>query len=265
LERFFYQQNFLLKSMSKPQLTLVGAGPGDPELITLKAIKALQNADAVLYDDLANEVLLQYAPQAAHVYVGKRSGKHSSKQEEINELIVKYALEYGHVVRLKGGDPFIFGRASEEIATAENFNIPVTIVPGISSSTALPALHQVPITQRNVSEGFWVMTATVQNHRLASDLQLAAQSSATVIILMGVHKLPDIVDIYQTLGKNETPIMIIQNGSLPNEKVVIGTIDTILAIAQQAEISTPAIMVIGEVVKKQHHLSKMVQNIATLY
>lgn len=245
--------------MPKPQLTLVGAGPGDPDLITLKAIKALQSADAVLYDDLANELLLQYASQAVHVYVGKRSGKHSSKQEEINELIVKYALEYGHVVRLKGGDPFVFGRASEEIATAENFNIPVTIVPGISSAMALPALQQVPITQRNVSEGFWVMTATTQNHQLASDLHLAAQSSATVIILMGVHKLPDIVRIYQALGKNEMPIMIIQNGSLPEEKVVTGSIENILHLSQEAKIGTPAVIVVGEVVKKQHYLSKIVR------
>ena len=160
-----------------PKLTIVGAGPGDIELITLKAIKALENADVVLYDALVNEDLLQYAKQAEIVFVGKRLGCHAYSQDQINDLIVTMAQTHGHVVRLKGGDPFVFGRGSEEIEYASNFGLETAIVPGISSSMGVPALSGISLTQRQVAESFWVITGTTSDHKLSKDVTLATRNN----------------------------------------------------------------------------------------
>jgi uroporphyrin-III C-methyltransferase len=139
-------------SRSGPKVTLVGAGPGDPDLLTIKGVKALAEADVVLYDALANEELMEFAPKSSiKIFVGKRKGSHAYSQGQINQLIVDNALTYGHVVRLKGGDPFIFGRGSEEIEHAESFGIPTFVVPGISSSIAVPAYQGISLTKRGVS------------------------------------------------------------------------------------------------------------------
>lgn len=233
----------------KPTLYLVGSGPGDPELITLKAIKALQKADVILYDALANEVLLEYAPeQAIKKFVGKRYGCHALSQAEINTLIIEYAGSYNSIVRLKGGDPFVFGRAQEEIDAARSAGITVEIIPGISSAIAVPAMQMIPLTCRGVNESFWVTTGTTQSGELSADIQLAAKSSATVIILMAMSKLEAIMDIFKTNGKEETPVAIIQNGTTAKEKMVIGTVKDIFFKAQFAGLSNPAIIIVGEVV-----------------
>ncbi len=183
-----------MKNKIEPQVTLVGAGPGDPDLLTIKGAKALAEANVVLYDALANEELLSYAPKKAlKIFVGKRKGCHAYTQEEINQLIVDNALTYGNVVRLKGGDPFIFGRGSEEIEFVESFGIPTFVVPGISSSIAVPASQGISLTKRGVSESFWVITGTTSARKLSADVALAAQSTATVVILMGMSKLEEIV------------------------------------------------------------------------
>jgi uroporphyrin-III C-methyltransferase len=232
-----------------PKLTLVGAGPGDADLITLKGIKALQTADVVLYDALVNPDILEFAPKdAPKVYVGKRSGKHSYSQEQINNLIVDFAFTYGRVVRLKGGDPFVFGRGYEELAHAASFNIETTIVPGISSAIAVPELQQIPLTHRGVNESFWVITGTTSSGEISKDIYLAAQSEATVVILMGLNKLEQIVDIFAIAGKEATPVAVIQNGSLPDEKVAIGEIRNIVSQVKENGLASPAIIVIGEVV-----------------
>lgn len=232
-----------------PKITLVGAGPGDPELITLKGIRALRKADVVLYDALASNELLDFAPpESLKVYVGKRAGKHSLKQEEINLLMVQFALSRGQVVRLKGGDPFVFGRGYEEVEFARNFGIPVEVVPGITSAVAVPGLQGVPLTSRNVSESFWVLTGTTKDEQLSDDLRLAAQSSATLVILMGVGKLPQIAKLLASHGKAEVPAMVVQHGSTPKEKMAIGTVGTISGIVKEKGIGTPGIIVIGEVV-----------------
>src|SRR5690606_17092198 len=177
-----------------PRLTLVGAGPGDPELITLKGILALGKADVVLYDALVDKSLLKYATEKAlKIYVGKRNGSRDNPQEETNQLIVDYALKYGHVVRLKGGDPFVFGRGAEEIEYAQQFGIKTEMVPGITSSSAVPAGQGIPVTKRGVSESFWVITGTTSAGQLSNDLHLAARSTATVVVLMGTKKLGEIV------------------------------------------------------------------------
>lgn len=229
------------------KLTLVGAGPGDPELITLKGLNALKNAKVVLYDALIHpDLLLHCTKECVKVYVGKRFGRHSSPQDLINELIVDYAKRYGEVVRLKGGDSFIFGRGFEEMEYAAHHGIRTEIIPGISSSYAVPALNGIPLTSRGISESFWVVTGTTKSHQLSEDFQLAARSTATVVILMGMHKLAEIVEIYQQIGKTDTPVAIIQNGSLPDQKIVIGKVSNILPLVQIEEISSPAIIVIGK-------------------
>jgi len=238
-----------------PKVTLVGAGPGDPDLLTLKAVKALAKANVVLYDALANDEILAYAPQESiKIFVGKRIGNHAYTQDQINQLIVDNALTYGHVVRLKGGDPFIFGRGSEEIEYAESFGIPTFVIPGISSAIAVPASQGISITKRGTSESFWVITGTTSDRNLSNDVALASQSSATVVILMGMSKLSQIVLLFQKESKGETPIAIIQNGTTPDEKIGVGTIDTIEEVVAQNKLSSPAIIIIGEVVKESNKL-----------
>lgn len=236
-------------NIKEPRVTLVGAGPGDAELITLKGIKALQTADVVLYDALVNDELLEYAPAGAvKVYVGKRSGDHSFSQDNINRLMVDYALNYGHVVRLKGGDPFVFGRGHEELNFAAEYNIPTQVVPGISSSIGVPGLQGIPVTHRGLSESFWVVTGTTSDGKISQDIYDAAKTNATVVVLMGIHKLAKIAEIFKNEGKGKLPVAVIQSGTTVNEKVAIGTADTIAELAAQQGITSPALIVFGEVV-----------------
>jgi uroporphyrin-III C-methyltransferase len=231
------------------KLTLVGAGPGDSELITLKGIKALQSADVVLYDALANDFLLEYAPKdAVKINVGKRKGQHSFKQDKINNLIVSLALEHGHVVRLKGGDPFVFGRGYEELEYAKAFGISTEVIPGVSSSIGVAAAVQIPITHRDIARSFWVVTGHTSDGTLPKDLELAAQSSATVVVLMGMSKLAEIAAIFDKHGKAGVPIAIIQNGTTGKQKSVFGQINDIIEKVKESQVSNPAVIIIGEVV-----------------
>ncbi|MDW8850861.1 uroporphyrinogen-III C-methyltransferase [Flavobacterium sp. MMLR14_040] len=248
-----------MRNSKTPKLTIVGAGPGDAELITLKAIKALENADVVLYDALVNEELLQYATKAEIVFVGKRLGCHAYTQDQINELIVSMANRYGHVVRLKGGDPFIFGRGSEEIEYVEKLGLETAIVPGISSALGVPASVGISLTQRQIAESFWVITGTTSNHKLSKDIHLASKSAATVVILMGMHKLEEIISIYKENRTDDLPIAIIQNGTKNSEQKVVGTISSIAKLVSENKISSPAIIVIGEVVKNTSKLTSYFQ------
>lgn len=240
-----------------PKLTLVGAGPGDPELITLKGLSALRSADVVLYDALVHPVLLQHAPNAEHIFVGKRKGCYAYQQTQINELIVSRACSHGHVVRLKGGDPFVFGRGSEELEYASKHGIDVEVIPGISSCIAVPAVSNIPVTKRGVSRSFWVITGTTREHDLCSDITLAARSSATVVILMGMSKLPEIVQIFKKEGKSNLPVGIIQNGTLNNERIGVGTVNTILDVVVKDKLSNPAVIVLGEVVRSRNELERI--------
>lgn len=238
-----------MASSKQARITLVGAGPGDPELITLKGLRALKQADVVLYDALVNEEILEFAsPQALKIYVGKRANNHRFKQEEINLMLVQYAFSHGHVVRLKGGDPFVFGRGHEEMNYAMAFGIPTLVVPGISSCIAVSELQGVPVTRRGLNESFWVLTGTTRTGNLSKDVSVAAQSSATAIILMGMRKIRQITKVFAAHGKADTPVMVIQNGSLPNERRVLGTVSTIADRVEQEGLGAPGIIVIGEVV-----------------
>lgn len=238
-----------MRKKIQPKITLVGAGPGDPDLLTVKGLKTIQSADVILYDALVNPALLAEAPESTRkIFVGKRAGKHSYKQEEINLLIVQSAYLYGHAVRLKGGDSFVFGRGHEELEFAKAFDIETSVVPGISSCIAVPELQEVPLTRRGINESFWVITATTRNGKLSKDLQLAAQSSATVVVLMGLRKLAQITKLFKQQNRENTPVMVVQNGSRENEQFALGTIATIEDEVKRKGLGTPAIITIGEVV-----------------
>ena len=196
-------------------------------------------------------------PNAEQIFVGKRRGCYKYQQEQINELIVERAKSKGHVVRLKGGDPFIFGRGAEEMEYAANFGVEVAMVPGISSSMAVAANQNIPVTKRGSSESFWVITGTTKEHKISKDIELAAKSNATVVVLMGMSKLPQIVALFKAEGKNKLPVAIIQNGTRPDEKVGIGTVDTIEDIVAEKGLKNPAIILLGEVVNHRQSIAEL--------
>lgn len=239
-----------MKQLKKhPKVTLVGAGPGSSDLITVRGLKALQKADVVLYDALiSKELLKEIDSSIPKIYVGKRCGKHALTQNQINTLIIEHAFLYGHVVRLKGGDPFIFGRASEEIEYTESFGIPVTVIPGVSSAIAVPSSQGIPLTKRDVSSSFWVVTATKKDGSFSEDLELAARSSSTIVILMGVRKFLEITKKVRKHRNGLTPVALIQNGTLSDESCITGTLNTIQSINVSIDNSKPGIIVIGDVV-----------------
>lgn len=234
------------------KLTLVGAGPGDAELISVKGIKVIQKANVILYDALVSKALLDYASQGCKlVYVGKRKGKKEFAQEEINRLLVFYATRYDQVVRLKGGDPNVFGRGHEELAYAIRAGVEVEVIPGISSAIAAPSAAGIPLTKRGVNESFWVITGTLSSGEMSHDIQLAAKSSATVIILMGVSHLKEIASLFTKERSATEPIAVIQEATLPQQKIVTGTTADIVQLVNDHGIGSPAVIVIGKVVDER--------------
>lgn len=233
----------------KPSLTLVGAGPGDPELLTIKAVKVIRSADVVLYDALVSEEILALIPAGVPAWsVGKRAGAHSHVQDDINSIIVNLAHRHGHVVRLKGGDPFVFGRGYEEILYAAQHGLAVSVVPGISSALAVPASVNVPLTARGISESFFVVTGTTKAGTISEDIFLAAQSTATVVILMGLSQIGEIMDIFKKAGRAATPVTVIENGTLPTARSVTGTVSSIEDLVASNRIASPSVIVVGRVV-----------------
>lgn len=246
----------------QPFVTLVGAGPGDPDLITVKGIKAIGSADVILYDALVNEELLTYAkPSCTKIYVGKRAERLSTSQEYINKLMVDYALTHGHVVRLKGGDSFVFGRGGEELDYVHGYGIDTAVIPGITSAIGLTGLQKIPLTYRGISESFWVITGSKSDGTLSDDLRKAVSTNVTVVVLMGYAKILQIVNLYQEEGKGDVPIAVIQNGSLPTERTAIGTVDTIISEVSRNNVGVPAIIVIGEVVRKHREFARVLEEI----
>lgn len=234
-------------SLVIPELYVLGAGPGDPELITVKAHKILQKAKVILYDNLANKELLNLAPaDCENIYVGKHPYGEYTSQERILELIKEKAFEKGSVVRLKGGDPFIFGRGFEEILFARENGIATHYVPGISSMQAL-GFSDIPLTHRSVSESIWIVTGTKKDGTLPQDLNLAMQSNATVVIYMGMKKIKEIVQCYVKAGKGETPAAIVQNASSPHSKSARGLVKDLYEIAQRDALTHPSLIIIGNV------------------
>lgn len=236
-------------SPSTPKLTLVGAGPGDPSLITVKGLDAIKTARVILYDALVNPELLKHASKDCLLrFVGKRSGVHLYTQKEINLMILKYVFSLGHVVRLKGGDPFVFGRGQEEITYCQKYRIDTEVIPGISSAIGVPAINHIPVTARGVSEGFWVITGTTESRKLSRDLEYAIQAQTTVVILMGMSQLKLIAEQYLRFGKGDTPAAIIVNGTLPNQQIQLSSAAELPEVAEREGLKNPAVLVIGDVV-----------------
>lgn len=235
--------------IKEPKITLVGAGPGDVELLTLKGLRAIQQADVIVYDALVSEDLLDENPNAIKLFAGKRRGFKALTQKQINSSIVENALKYGHVVRLKGGDSFVFGRGFEEVQYAQIFGIPVDIIPGVSSSISVPALAGVPVTHRGISNSFTVVTGTLSDGNLNPEIKQLTQLNGTVVILMGLNKLEEITRIYQEAGKSDSAFAVISNGSLKAQKTAIGTAQSIAKQVRLLQLQAPAIIVIGEVVR----------------
>lgn len=230
-------------------LYLVGGGPGDPELLTLKAINVLAKADVVLYDALINTQILQYCKQGAiQTNVGKRHGGRGFSQEEIFDVIENSFEEWDTVVRLKGGDPFIFGRGFEELLYARTLGVCVEYIPGISSAYAVPGLCSIPLTSRNTSDSFMVLAGTSSSGYAAEHLKNLPEIFSTIVVLMGFEQLAFIVEQYQKVGKVDVPIAVIQDGSLPTMKCVRSTMSGILEGVTKHKVSPPAIIVIGDVV-----------------
>lgn len=239
------------KSYVEPKITLVGAGPGDPDLISMKGVKALKSADVVIYDALVDEALLHYAPkEATRVYVGNPSGDENFSQSTVNQLMVDYALNFGHVVRLKGGDLFVFGRGYEELDYAACYSIQTDIVPGISSAISVPGLQGIPVTHKGNSDSLWILSGTDSEGNLNKEIEDAASSKATVVILLGFEQLSDIVGLYKNIGKGRLPVAVIQNGSMKNERIALGLVNTIEEVVEEEGIdnSGPVLLVFGQTV-----------------
>jgi uroporphyrin-III C-methyltransferase len=231
-----------------PKLTLLGAGPGDPELITLKGVRVLASANVVLYDHLACRELLEHCNENCEfVYVGKQGHKRGISQDKINKIIVEKALEKGHVVRLKGGDPFVFGRGVEEINHVLQYGIEFEYVPGVSSVNAI-GLAGIPLTDRNHSDGYWVITGHKSDKSLSEDIRRAAASRATLVILMGMSRLAEISEILIQENKANTPAAIVQNAGTPSQKVGTGNASELNEIAEKCGLTNPAVIIIGSVV-----------------
>ncbi|MBD1843616.1 uroporphyrinogen-III C-methyltransferase [Cyanobacteria bacterium FACHB-63] len=239
---------------------LVGAGPGDPGLLTLKGKALLECADVVVYDALVSEpILAMINPIAERIDAGKRRGRHSMSQEEITQVLIEKAQEAAIVVRLKGGDPFIFGRGGEEMMDLVAAGVSVEMVPGITSGIAAPAYAGIPLTHRSYSSSVTFVTGHEEagKYRPAVNWGAIAHGSETIVIYMGVHNLPHIIEQLHQAGMSlETPIAMVRWGTRPEQEELIGTLETICAQIEAANFGAPAIVVIGNVVNLHEVLSQ---------
>ncbi|MCQ8894717.1 MAG: uroporphyrinogen-III C-methyltransferase [Methanolinea sp.] len=231
---------------------LVGSGPGGISLLTLRAQQVLQDADVILYDQLPGDEILAALPEKAEkIDCGKFGGMHTLEQSEIEELMVRRALEGKNVVRLKGGDPFLFGRGGEELETLRERGIPVELVPGVTSAIAVPGSAGIPVTHRKYASCVTIVTGHEDpgKDEPAIDWENLAGNSGTLVILMGVRNLPVIARKLVSCGKDpETPVAIIERGMRPDQRVTTGTLATIGDIAKARGVRPPAVIVIGDVV-----------------
>jgi len=234
---------------------LTGAGPGDVELLTLKAHRVIGEADVIIYDRLANPEILEMAKDGCEfVYVGKEDGRHTLPQDEINEVIYQNALKYEIVVRLKGGDPFVFGRGGEEGAYLKERGISFEIIPGITSAISVPAYAGIPVTHRGVAVSFRVVTGHESPNKKESQIPWENfKTNDTIIFLMGLHNLEKISSKLIEIGKpKDFPCAVISKGTTKEQQVVVGTLEDIKEKAK--DLPTPALIVVGEVVKLREQL-----------
>lgn len=239
-------------------VSIVGAGPGDPDLITVRGLRCLHQAEVVIYDNLIDLNLLDEIPTTAEIiYVGKKAGMHILNQEKINALLIKKAKEGKRVVRLKGGDPFVFGRGGEEALSLRNAGIPLEIIPGVTAGIAVPAYAGIPVTYRGVSSSFACVTGHEDFSKVKSSINWdhLAQGVDTLVFYMGFKNLPLIVSTLIQAGKlPDTPAAVIQSGTQQNQKTVTGTLKDIASKVEQEQLEPPVIIVIGNVVKLRESL-----------
>ncbi len=238
---------------------IVGAGPGDPDLLTVKAVKVLRMADVVIYDRLIPEKILQMIPERAErIYVGKKTGEPHPTQDEINDLMIEKAREGRTVVRLKGGDPFLFGRGAEEAQALKKAGIKYEVVPGVTSALAAPAYAGIPLTHRRYSSSVVIVTGHEDPKKIRKhvDWERIAGSVDTIVVLMGVKKMKSIVESLIKGGcKSDMPVAIIENGTTRMQRVTVGTLSSIVEDAEKMKVEAPAVIVIGDVVKLREDIS----------
>ena len=244
------------------RVVLVGAGPGDPELITVRGARALREADVVVYDRLVSPALLELAPaRAERVYVGKEPARAATPQEQINTLLVEQATAGRTVVRLKGGDPFVFGRGSEEAFACAAAGVPFEIVPGVSSAVAAPAAAGIPLTHRGIARSFAVVTGSTASRahgEPAPDLARLADVVDTVVVLMTAGNLEQTCAEIVAAGRPETtPAAVVQWATTPEQKTVVGTLGDLPSLALGASIGPPATLVVGEVAAIGRELGRL--------
>jgi uroporphyrinogen III methyltransferase/synthase len=240
-------------------VALVGAGPGDPELMTVRGLALLRRAEVVIYDRLVDPRLLDEAPAGARrIFAGKASGAHVLSQECINALLVAQARQGRRVVRLKGGDPFVFGRGGEEAAALAAAGVAYDVVPGVSSAIAVPAYAGIPVTHRGIASSFAVVTGHEDegNTRAAVDWENLATAVDTLVVLMGARALPRIARTLLAGGRHpDTPVALVRWGTTDAQETVIGRLDEIERLAEAARLAPPIVAVIGEVVRLRSRLA----------
>jgi uroporphyrin-III C-methyltransferase/precorrin-2 dehydrogenase/sirohydrochlorin ferrochelatase len=230
---------------------LVGAGPGDPELLTLRAVRLLAAADAIVYDRLANAAVLDHGRRSAlRIYVGKARANHPLPQAEINALLVRLAREGRRVVRLKGGDPYVFGRGGEEAEALAAEGIPFEVVPGITAATGVAASAHIPLTHRGVAQSVTFVTGHLQDGAMDLDWAALARPRHTLVVYMGLFALPILCRELVAHGlSSSTPAAIVEQGTLPRQRVVTGTLSDLVGRAADASIASPALVIVGDVVR----------------
>jgi uroporphyrinogen III methyltransferase/synthase len=241
-----------VRNIATGKVYLVGAGPGDPGLLTLRAKELLSRADAVVYDALIHPQILEFiSPQAERIFRGHRAKKSALSQMQINQRLIQLAKAGYMTVRLKGGDPFVFGRGAEEILALVKAKIPFEVVPGVSSAIAVPAYAGIPVTHRDINSSLTIVTGheTPSKGNTQVDWKNLAENKGTLVFLMGLHSLKNVSEKLVTAGKNpKTPSAVIQRGTTPRQKTVVGTLGTIFKLTAKAKLIPPAILVVGDVV-----------------
>lgn len=238
------------------EVYLVGAGPGDPDLLTFRALRLMQQADVVVYDNLVSKTIVDMTRRDAHrIFVGKKRDDHTMRQEEINKLLVRLAKEGKRVLRLKGGDPFIFGRGGEEIETLAAESIPFQVVPGITAASGVASYAGIPLTHRDYAQACLFVTGHLKDGTMNLDWEALARPKQTVVVYMGLHGLNILcAELIKHGMPDTTPIAIVQQGTTQNQRVITGTLATLPAIAEQKKPQAPTLIIVGGVVKLQEKL-----------
>jgi len=236
---------------------LVGTGPGDPDLLTVKALRLIGQADVVLYDNLVSREIMALLPAAAErVYVGKQRARHAVRQEEINALLVQHARRGKRVLRLKAGDPFVFGRGGEEIETLSAQGVPFEVVPGITAALGVAAYAGIPLTHRDHAQSCVFVTGNLRDGTIDLDWDALARPRQTVVIYMGFANLPALCAALVVHGTAPSmPAAIVQQGTTPDQKVVTGTLESLPELARAAGLKPPTLIIVGEVVRLRDRLS----------